>query len=369
MQMVFDVAGLDRLVGALTERFDEVLGPRLVDGVIVLDEIASAEDLPTGWTDDQSPGRYRTGARDDRARFGWAVGPHGPKAVLHPPREQVWSIDRQGPGLQVRMHSAPRRTRALVGIRPCELAAVSKLDRVLTGGPHPDPGYSVRRDGTALVVVECGTPAPTCFCSSMGTGPAVPRTEERPGFDLLLTEIVTGPTDDDVRYLAEPGSDLGDDLLAAIGARSATDADTAAARAVTDDASDRITRRLDTERIRERLLDRLGGSSWDEVAERCLACGNCTAVCPTCFCTDLVDTTDLAGTTSERWRVWDSCFSLEYSHLGDGPHRSSVASRYRQWLTHKLATWHDQFGESGCVGCGRCMTWCPVGIELTEEAR
>ena len=102
--------------------------------------------------------------------------------------------------------------------------------------------------------------------------------------------------------------------------------------------------------------------------QRCLTCGNCTMVCPTCFCTTTEDVTDLTGDHAERWRHWDSCFDLDFSYLHGGPCAPRARSRYRQWLTHKLGTWHDQFGSSGCVGCGRCIVWCPVGIDITEEA-
>ena len=90
-------------------------------------------------------------------------------------------------------------------------------------------------------------------------------------------------------------------------------------------------------------------------------------VCPTCFCTSVADTTDVTGDHAERWQEWASCFDLDYSELHGGQVRSSGASRYRQWLTHKFGTWHTQFGQSGCVGCGRCIAWCPVGIDVTAE--
>jgi ferredoxin len=106
---------------------------------------------------------------------------------------------------------------------------------------------------------------------------------------------------------------------------------------------------------------------WDDVAERCVTCGNCTMVCPTCFCFSVTDTSSLTGEDPERHRSWDSCFTMDHSYLHGGSVRVSGRSRYRQWMTHKLATWHDQFGTSGCVGCGRCITWCPAGIDITEE--
>jgi ferredoxin len=91
-------------------------------------------------------------------------------------------------------------------------------------------------------------------------------------------------------------------------------------------------------------------------------------VCPTCFCTTPEDITDVTGEHAERWERWASCFELDFSYLHGGSVRQSGVGRYRHWITHKLSTWYDQFGHSGCVGCGRCIAWCPVGIDITEEA-
>jgi ferredoxin len=126
-------------------------------------------------------------------------------------------------------------------------------------------------------------------------------------------------------------------------------------------------RHLETAGIRELLLDNLEHPRWQTVAERCLSCANCTMVCPTCFCSSVEEVSDLTGDHVVRERSWASCFTAEHSYMNTGAVRKSTASQYRQWLTHKLATWHDQFETSGCVGCGRCITWCPVGIDLTEE--
>ena len=115
--------------------------------------------------------------------------------------------------------------------------------------------------------------------------------------------------------------------------------------------------------------DNLEHPRWDEVSERCLTCGNCTMVCPTCFCTTVEDVTDLAGEEAERLRELGLLLHPRLLlHRTAAASAASSRSRYRQWMTHKLATWLDQFGSSGCVGCGRCITWCPVAIDITEEA-
>jgi sulfhydrogenase subunit beta (sulfur reductase) len=137
---------------------------------------------------------------------------------------------------------------------------------------------------------------------------------------------------------------------------------------VAADAAARMGRVLETDALRDVLYASAESPRWDDVAARCLACTNCTLVCPTCFCTSVDDVTDLTATSTERHRVWDSCFSEDYSYLHGGSVRTSTASRYRQWMTHKLASWTDQFGTSGCVGCGRCITWCPAAIDITAEA-
>ena len=334
------------LIAALRRRGHRVVGPTRRDGAIVYDEVRGLADLPVGWDD---------------ALFGYAVGAHSWKQELLPRREVLWTATRTGSGgFRVAETPHPPGRLAFLGVRACELAAIAIQDRVLIHGLATDTSYAARRADVALIAVNCGEPAATCFCGSMGTGPRVVD-----GADLVLTELL----DDGPHELhLEAMTDLGRRLVGDLDPRPATATDEARARAVVQRAAGRMGRTLDAESVHDLLLDNLDHPQWDDVASRCLSCTNCTLVCPTCFCTEAEDLTSLNGDTAQHVRRWDSCFGLEFSHVAPGSVRSSARSRYRQWMTHKLATWIDQFGTSGCVGCGRCITWCPVGIDITEEA-
>ena len=362
---VLGLDGLQGLIVALDAAGFTVLGPTVRDGAVVAGRVASLDDLPRGWGDEQEPGRYRLRPRSDGALFGFAADAVSWKSVLFPSRELVWSgtVSAQSTQEQAVRPAPPSSPLgdppyAVLGIRSCDLHALAIHDRVLLERAFSDEQYRARREGAFLVTVDCSDPGGTCFCVSMGTGPRADA-----GYDLALTELLDG----EHRFLARAGSERGAEVLAGLGPHGAGTADVAAADDVTARATARMGRQMDTVDIRDLLYDNAEHPRWDDVADRCLACGNCTMVCPTCFCTSAEDHTSLSGADAERWRVWDSCFTSDFSHLHGGSVRASTRSRYRQWMTHKLASWIDQFGTSGCVGCGRCLTWCPVGIDITEE--
>ena len=368
-QAVLDLAGLQALVDTLHERGYTVLGPVVRDGSVVPAPVTSVDQLPRGWGDEQDGAFYRLRRRGDDALFGFASGAQSWKPVLFPARQLLWQGRRTDDGFTVeeatdaggRFGSPPY---ALLGVRSCDLHAIAVHDRVLTGRAGADAHYAAARRDAFVVAVACSDPSGTCFCASMRTGP---RPES--GFDLCLTEI--GTAADGHRLLVEVGSDRGAGVVAALPAEHvavAVEADRAASAKVTEVATGRMGRALDTEGLRDVLYAGVESPRWDDVAARCLACTNCTLVCPTCFCTSVDDVSDLTGDSAARWRSWDSCFTGDFSHLHEGSVRASVRSRYRQWATHKLASWTDQFGTSGCVGCGRCITWCPAAIDITEEA-
>ena len=388
MQRIVDERGFEEFFAVL-HAHGELVGPTERDGAIVVDHPDTVAQLPVGVYEVQSPGRYRLRRTPDaaptggRRSFGYTTTATPWKRWLFEPRTLLVRArrdpalpndgrdsDGNGRGFRLELPTGPsRRPLVLFGMRPCDVAAVLVQDRVLLGGPFADRHYRARREGAVVVVAQCTDPAATCCCASAGTGPTATT-----GFDLSITELPAVPPSPGVepadgrphRFLLDAVTETGRRLLGAVTAEEPTADDVAEATALGTAAASAMVRSFDAGDARD-LGAMLTHPHWDEVGSRCLSCGNCTAVCPTCFCSTVEDTTSIDGAAAERWRQWDSCFTLDHSSMNGRPVRSTTVQRYRQWLTHKVSTWHDQFGESGCVGCGRCITWCPVGIDLTEE--
>lgn len=354
-RLFFAKERLQFLIEELIRRGYAVVAPTIEQEAIVYGQINSIEQLPRGWTDEQKPGEYRLRRRDDDQWFGFNVGPHSWKKYLFPPKESLLSVEKTADGWKFVPRASDPKRFAFLGVRACELAAIGIQDRVFLHGSHQDPIYREQRDDLFIVAVNCSQAASTCFCTSMKTGP---RCEN--GFDLSLTEIDEG-------FVCEIGSTAGASAVSVCLPITAASNQVQKAEAACQNAVDQISKRMQTDDLPGLLLENLQHPRWKDVGERCLSCTNCTMVCPTCFCSSVVEVRDLNTDRVERQRVWDSCFNPDFSYLGGSLVREDTASRYRQWLTHKLDSWHDQFGSSGCVGCGRCITWCPVGIDLTEE--
>ena len=352
---------LQQLLDVLTQQEYQLIGPTINEGAIVYDRVSKVEDFPIGWTDEQDGGTYRLRSRNDKAVFGYVVGPHSWKKYLFPSRVRLWKAQRQGQNIQVNPEIPDSTKRAFIGVRSCELNAIAIQDKVFLSGESVDPHYQANRDNIFIVAVNCAQAGGTCFCASMRTGPKAIQ-----GFDLALTEVLDSESH---YFVVEVGSELGAQIIDRVVHKPASSDEQVIADEIVTQTAQQMGRKLDTEGIKELLYHNLEHPRWDDVASRCLACGNCTLVCPTCFCSTVEDVTDLTGNHAERWRQWDSCFTIDFSYLHGGSVRTSIKSRYRQWMTHKLASWIDQFGTSGCVGCGRCITWCPVGIDITEEVK
>lgn len=360
-KVVFLAADFHHLFQALSSRGFQPVGPTVRNGNLVYDELRAVTDLPIGWTDVQDGGTFRLRAREDQAFFGFRVGQHSWKQFLFPPRRRLWQARFQGDRLVVDPEPREIPRYAFIGVHACDLQAIAVQDRVFLHGHYHDPDYQARREAVFIVAVNCTQAGGTCFCASLGTGPKATE-----GFDLALTEILDR---EEHYFLAEIGTERGAEILQEVPHQPASDEAAERAEQLVRQAAARMGRHLDTTDLKDLLYRNYENDRWDQVAGRCLTCGNCTLVCPTCFCHTVEDVTDLSGRQAERWRRWDVCFTVGYSYIHGGSIRPSVKARYRQWLTHKLATWVDQFGCFGCVGCGRCITWCPMAIDITEEVR
>jgi sulfhydrogenase subunit beta (sulfur reductase) len=358
-QAILESQHFQALIDVLLKRGYEVLGPTIREQAIVYDKVRSIADLPIGYTDEQDGGVYRLKKRADQAFFGYAVGPQSWKRFMFLPTLRLWQAQKDESGFHLLPNEQEVPKLAFLGVRSCELHAIGIQDNVFVHGPYVDPVYQARRERVLIIAINCAQAGGTCFCVSMQTGPKATG-----GFDLALTEILDGERH---YFVVEVGTPVGAEILAELPHQTAGDAEKAAAEQTVANTASQMGRTLDTTDIKGLLYRNVEHPRWDDVAKRCLTCGNCTLVCPTCFCTTVADVTDLSGQRAERWRRWDSCFTMDFSYIAGGSVRASPKSRYRQWMTHKLASWIDQFGTSGCVGCGRCITWCPVGIDITEE--
>jgi sulfhydrogenase subunit beta (sulfur reductase) len=360
-KFVFQTNQLQPLIDYLHHRGYVTVGPTIHDCAVVYDPINTVDQLPLGVADEQEAGFYRVKKRKEAGFFSYVVGAHTWKKFLYPPRFTLWKAQSQNGEVSISANGNGATPHyAFLGIRPCELQAIAIQDKVFLSGTYIDPEYKARREALALIAVNCAHPGGTCFCVSMNTGPAAEQ-----GFDLALTEI----HDTNHHYfVATTGSKLGVEIAKSLELKPAGQSEIDEESGVLKRAAAKMGRKLDTSHIKELLQRNDEHVRWNDVGNRCLNCANCTMVCPTCFCMTVEDTTDLTGTAAERVRRWDSCFTIDFSYIHGGAVRTSAVARYRQWMTHKLASWQDQFGTSGCVGCGRCITWCPVGIDITEEA-
>lgn len=359
-----EVLQFEALFDVLAKRGYEILAPVARDGAIDYEPVSAPQDLARGLVDQQSPGSYRL-EQQGTAYFSHTVGPHSWKKFLLPPKQKLFSAKKVENQLKIEPVKPSEKKLAFLGVRACEIAALFVQDKVLANPRsttlNHDSHYVSVRKNALIIAVQCTRSSQACFCVSMKTGP-----EATTGFDLALTEVAN---ESEHFFLIQSGSELGQSIVNELPVTPATPEVETKGAIARRAAIEGQTRQLDKESVRQALSLQKESPFWDEIATRCLSCANCTMVCPTCFCTTVEDTSDLTGQNTDRWKKWDSCFNHDFTYVHGGSVRTSTKSKYRQWLTHKLSYWWDQFGESGCVGCGRCITWCPVGIDLTAEAK
>jgi len=343
---------LDTLIGAGYQ----CVGPVVKNDAIVFDKLKYSSQLPQGWQDTQQPGQFNLHHTGSQRVFAWSNGAQAIKPYVFPPREVLWQARRNEDGkLVFEAHTGEVPRIAIIGGRACDLAALKLMDAHFMSAEYPDAQYQARRDNLLIIGVNCSHPSANCFCASTGDGPRLQQ-----GYDIALDELEEG-------FLLQDGSDTGAAIMSQLSLQSASAEQIEQAAQQVQHARDAQQKCLPSGDIRMGLLDNLEHGQWDDVAKRCLSCGNCTMVCPTCFCHAHIEDPKLDGSVSTHYRQWDSCFTQGHSYIHGITIRGNTRARYRQWLTHKFARWHDQFGRSGCVGCGRCISWCPVGIDVTAE--
>jgi sulfhydrogenase subunit beta (sulfur reductase) len=347
---VFDI-----ILSRLKEAGYQTIGPRVKNDTLVYEPIESLDQLPKGYVTQQEAGRFRLIYTGHGRYFDLIPGAQSWKQFLFPPRLDLFTLKKNDQNWEVFTPPQETPNYAFIGVRACELAAIQIQDKAFLREDFTDPVYRARREKVFILAVNCLHPSGTCFCTSMGTGPRV-----KDGFDICVTEL------DDV-FLLTIGSELARSLLIGIPFELASAFLLNNAERGLENAAQQMGRTLDISDLPEMILDNLDNPYWQEIAKRCLSCTNCTQVCPTCFCWDATDQMNLGGTETHRERIWDSCFNPGYSYQAGGNTRPTIYSRYRQWLSHKMGTWKQQYGTFGCVGCGRCITWCPAEIDLTEE--
>ncbi len=338
-----------------------VIGPKIHNDVIVLSEI-DFDDIPKGYKEQQTAGGYRLIKSDESIVFGFSQGFDSFKRFLNPPKFEVFSFKASKKGFSITTMLNQEKPLAFFAMRACDRAALRLYDRIFLEGVIRDPHYDLLRHDSIIIALNCLYPGDNCFCASTLTGPEV-----REGFDLLITELSE-------TLLLESGSHVGERIISKLPCEPATDEDIAEKKLSIDRCRGMFKKKIRFNELPMLIYQNLEHQRWLEIAERDLECGNCTQVCPTCFCNSMYDSVLLSGISKKfteisgkKIKVWDSCFSRNFARVHGGNFRLTRKARYRHWFAHKLAYTMEQFGLQGCVGCGRCITWCPVGIDITQE--
>jgi sulfhydrogenase subunit beta (sulfur reductase) len=276
-----------------------------------------------------------------------------PKAIFLPPMEEMFSFQKDGKDYRIELPASDKSKWLIFGIRPCDAKALAILDMTFKDA-YEDPYYLAKRKQGVLIGLGCTSPYDSCFCTSVGSSPA-----DAANVDLMLTDIGD-------EFLVEAITDKGRELIARTSlAQAATKADEARAGETKEAASSKVTRKIEAEGITEKLLSCFEDKDyWERVAAKCISCGICTFLCPTCYCFDIND--ELVRNQGERFRSWDSCAFPIYTKMPVENPRQEKWRRLRQKVCHKFEFYPMNFGVIACTGCGRCIRLCPVNWDITQ---
>lgn len=353
---------LKQLFALLKQEAFSLIGPVVKDGVISYEEVPVLEELASSVQDKQSPAFYSLKKTNKPYFFSYANGFSSLKKFFFPAQRELFSLKRdKNKRFNIFYPDKPNKKLAFFGIKPCDLAALVVQDKIFMEGDYQDIYYQNLRKNSFIVVANCTHPSENCFCTSFNTGPAVKNKES---LDISLTEILEA---DKHYFIAEAFSERAREYFRKLKVPLAKEKDKKMFNKTIEKSARKIKKRVNEEEIKKFFPLSYENYYWREIGKRCLGCGNCTLVCPSCFCSTVLEKSNIGATEAERVKVWDSCFNVEFSYIHPAAVRKNIYSRYRQWLMHKFFNWYKQFKTSGCVGCGRCISWCPVGIDVRDE--
>jgi ferredoxin len=282
-----------------------------------------------------------------------------PKALVYPQSERMfeYSLGEGDANAHVLKESSKEyKPQAVVGIRPCDAHAFQIVKLNFDNPEFKDPWWVKRHDSTTFVGLGCNEPCSTCFCTSVGGGPFGKK-----GLDVILHDLGS-------RFLATSLTAKGEGFLAGLkGGQKAGEKDIAEAQEMEEWAGQKISGKIPTRQLKDKVVNQLFNAPfWEEVAFSCINCGTCTFLCPTCWCFDIQD--EVLGKEGDRIRNWDSCMFPLFTLHGSGHNpRDKKTQRVRQRFMHKLKYYVDKYGNGvQCSGCGRCVRYCPVNIDIRQ---
>ena len=275
------------------------------------------------------------------------------KANFLPPKEEMFGFQKDKESYHIELPPSDEHKQLIFGIRPCDARALAILD-ITFKDAYEDPYYLSKRNGAVLIGLGCTNPYDSCFCTSLDISPV-----ESTNVDLMFTDIGE-------QFLIEEITEAGKELVAkASGVEEATEADEAKAKEVKEASYNKVAKKIETEDIKEKLLPAFDNQDyWEGVAAKCLSCGICTFLCPTCFCFDISD--ELVKNQGERFRCWDSCAFPIYTKMPMENPREDKWRRVRQKVYHKYEFYPMNYDVIACTGCGRCIRQCPVNWDITQ---
>lgn len=351
-------AQIDDMLKVLQNKGYKCVAPRYIDGAINYATLNQARELPWGMEDEQGSAHYKVIKTGVKRAFAFTLPAQSVKPMLFKAHETIWKVIRNVEGKLAFESQVVYEKIAVFGVRACDLRAIAIQDRIFIDDAYQDIRYLKRRENQFLIAMNCTSSHNNCFCVSLGDSPRATS-----GFDLAMTEVNAG-------FVVAIGSALGQEVMDVLNLPKASPATIEGAASGITFAANQQTKSIPPiHEVATKLIQNLEHPQYDDIANRCLSCGNCTNSCPTCFCHTEIEEPTISGNDSCHVRKWDSCFTLDHSYTHGETAHENPKHRYRQWLTHKFGTWYEQFQTNGCVGCGRCITWCPVHIDITDEIK